>query len=161
LDEAIAFARKGIALRPDFAQGHFQLGTALYHKGKDFREEAIAAFRKVIDLDANFAPAHYNLGICYHKKGNLDEAIKAYRKAIALDPKCFQAQSNLGNVLRFQGKFVESAEALRAALAIQDDSPTRQSLALSYRKQGKMAEAAAEFSRALDLCPKGHDHDAT
>ena len=47
-------------LKPDYATAHYNLGVALYHKGR--LDEAIAEFRTAIELNPGDARAHRNLG---------------------------------------------------------------------------------------------------
>ena len=109
--EAEAAYRKAIALKPDYAKAHCNLGIALYYQGKP--AEAEAAFRKAIALKPDYANAYYNLGIALSHQGKRVEAEAAYRKAIALKPDFAQAYCNLGNALKGQGRFTESLAAYR------------------------------------------------
>jgi predicted O-linked N-acetylglucosamine transferase (SPINDLY family) len=59
LDEAIASYRKALALRPDLAGGHNNLGVVLKDLGR--LEEAAASYRAALAITPDFTEAHSNL----------------------------------------------------------------------------------------------------
>src|SRR5262249_2785650 len=66
-DEVIGFLRVAVALRPDSASAHSNLGVALTVRG--LVDEAILSYRKAIRLREDFSPAHLNLGNALQMKG--------------------------------------------------------------------------------------------
>src|SRR5262249_10067254 len=93
LDEAFAAYHRAIALQPDFAKAHYNLGVALSEQTK--LEEALAAYRRAINIQPRYPEAHYNLGIALHEQGRLDEALAAFRQAISIKHDYVEAFSNL------------------------------------------------------------------
>ena len=71
-------------MKPDSAEAHFNLGTALGKKGQI--DEAISQFQEAIRLKPDDAKAHNNLGIALVKKGQIDEAIIQYQETLRLKP---------------------------------------------------------------------------
>ncbi len=61
LEEAATSYRQLIALQPDYAEAHVNLGIALEELG--ILEEAEANFRQALDLKPDLAVAHDNLGV--------------------------------------------------------------------------------------------------
>ena len=57
--EAESCYRKALALRPAFAEGHYNLGNLLHFLGR--ADEAIASYRNAIEIDPHFVAAHSNL----------------------------------------------------------------------------------------------------
>ena len=106
--EACASYRVALAIRPDYAPAHNNLGLALKARGK--LHEAIACWEKAIELDPKHAPAHYNLGNDLRQQGRLDEAVAAYREAISLQPDWAEAHFNLGLAHRLKGDGAEARE---------------------------------------------------
>ena len=55
-----ACCRKAIALKPDFAEAHYNLGNTLQQLGR--LDDAEANYRRAIALKPDIAEAHNNLG---------------------------------------------------------------------------------------------------
>ena len=58
-DEAISHYKIAIKLKPDYAEGHNNLGNALFTVGKT--EEAISHYKIVIKLKPDYAEVNNNL----------------------------------------------------------------------------------------------------
>jgi tetratricopeptide (TPR) repeat protein len=114
-DEAITQFRKAIALKPDYADAHNNLGVALAYK--DDMDGAMAEYREALRLKPDSAEAHNNLGAALHDKHDLDGAMAEYREALRLKPDSAEAHNNLAVVLRdkhdLDGAMAEYREALR------------------------------------------------
>ena len=67
LDAAIKLFRKALAIRPDWAEGWWSLGTALYDQER--YAEAETAFQKVVTLEPKHGTAHAFLGLCQFQIG--------------------------------------------------------------------------------------------
>lgn len=74
LDEAIPLFRKALALNPQWAEGWWSLGTALYDQNSF--AEASLAFEKVIALDPKHGTAHALLGLSLFEMGDDAGALK-------------------------------------------------------------------------------------
>jgi tetratricopeptide (TPR) repeat protein/serine/threonine protein kinase len=152
--EAVGFYRVAVALRPDSAGAHCNLGVALLARRK--HAEAEAACREAIRLQADFAMAHNNLGVVLEDKGDPEGALAAYRKAIALRPQAALPHANLGKILmNHQGKYAEAEAELREALHIEPK------FALPYHYLGNLLHnqkdfegAVAAYRKAIHLSPK-------
>ena len=132
-DEAIISYRKALAIKPDFADAHNNLGVALVSGGKPV-DEAIMHFRKALELKPNYEGARQNLervisgrgggneaggkrqeglardsgalvnlGDTLARRGEVDEAIVQYRKAVGIDREYDGALNNVGLVLACRG----------------------------------------------------------
>jgi serine/threonine-protein kinase len=110
-DEAIAEFRKAVALKPDYAEAHHNLGITLLRQGDV--AGAVAEYRKAVALKPDYAEGHYDLGWALYYQGDVAGAVAEYRKAIALKPDYAEAHCNLGHALRQQGQFREALEELR------------------------------------------------
>jgi serine/threonine protein kinase/tetratricopeptide (TPR) repeat protein len=111
-DGAIAAYRQAIALDPEFAIAHTNLGNVLAWNTPQL-DEAIAEYHKAIELDPKYATGHFHLANALSQQGKLDEAIAEYQKAIDFQPDYAEAHCNLGHVLRRQGDFAKALEELR------------------------------------------------
>ena len=70
-DEAVAAWRSAIALKPDFADAHSNLGIALRDKG--LLDQAIAAYQLAITFKPDYPEAHHNLALALLLQGNLPD----------------------------------------------------------------------------------------
>ena len=119
LAEAAAACRQILAIRPQLAEVHNDLGIILAKQ--DRLDLAAARFEQAVALRPGYTDAHINLGNVLLGQGRLDEAATHYRHALALAPDHAQAHYNLGNTLKQQGQARPGGRALRAS----PDSPAR------------------------------------
>ena len=113
LDEAKASYAKVIALKPDHAEAHSNLGNTLQEQG--LLKEAVTSYKHAIALKPDYAEAHSNLGNALHKLGRLEEAVVNYRQAIALTTGFIAAHRSLASTLRELGKIEQAIESERYA----------------------------------------------
>jgi tetratricopeptide (TPR) repeat protein len=152
-EEAAGYYRVAVALRPDAAAAHYNLGLA--QRDKQDREEAIAALRTAIELDPKFAAAHNNLGNALRAKQDLDGAIAAYRQAIDSDPRHASAHYNLGATLADKQDLDGAIAAYRQAIALAPkDALAHNNLGVALAAKGDLEGAIAAFRAAIALDPK-------
>ncbi|MFQ5435683.1 MAG: tetratricopeptide repeat protein, partial [Anaerolineae bacterium] len=110
---ALDFYRRAIDLAPDFADAHFNRGTALRAQGD--LAAARDAFATVLRLQPDDAAACSNLGTIYKDQGQVEEAVAWYRRAIEKDPRLREVHSNLLFTLSYHllGSAQERLEAHR------------------------------------------------
>src|SRR5205814_1647635 len=101
--------RKAIALKPDFADAHFQLGL-LYSRNPTALTQALTSFEKAVALGYVQPEAYRNLGSVNIKLGKYDEAIAHLRKALELNPSYADAYFQLADALRKSGRPDEAVE---------------------------------------------------
>jgi tetratricopeptide (TPR) repeat protein len=76
--------KKAIALDPQLAKAHFQLGVLYGDEGR--YPEAIASLEQAVRLEPSMAQAHYRLGQAYRRTGREDLAAKALEAFQRLQP---------------------------------------------------------------------------
>jgi len=141
-----------LALKPDLAGTHHNLGNALWEQGK--RKEAEASYRRALALQPNLGGAHNNLGALLYEQGKLDEAVVCYRDALALQPDYAEALNNLGAALCRRGELDEGEACIRRALVLKPDfAGAHDNLGTLLWERGKLEEAEASTRRALALAP--------
>ena len=84
LKEAESTIRKGIKLKPDFANAHLNLGNILKDTGR--LREAELSYQKAIKLKPDYALAYHNQGVIFNDLGKLKDAEFSYLKAIEINP---------------------------------------------------------------------------
>lgn len=156
LDLAAVCYRQALAIDPDLASAHYNLGNALYGLGK--LDDAEASYRRVLALQPNLAAAHNNLGALLLARGRLEEAAACHRAALALQPDYAEALSNLGAALCRQGAQQEGEAAIRRALSLKPDfAGALENLALLLKDQGRLDEAIAVYRRLVQIRPTDSD----
>ena len=150
--EAEEHAKAAVAVAPDDAAAHNNLGLAWQRAGRF--EDSVREHREAVRINPEIAAAHYNLGISLSSLERLDEAAVAYRESLRIFPSQAAARSNLGQLLARQGKFAEGAEEIRRAIAIDPESPDlRMNLANVLTAGGAPDQAVAAYDQALTLRP--------
>lgn len=119
MSEAERYARRAIAIAPDFAAGYFNLGTALLNQGK--LDEAESCFRETLRREPGDARAHNNLGNALRAKHQMVEAEQCFREALRLQPANPDVLVNLGAVLRERGIADEAIRCFGDALQLNPD----------------------------------------
>jgi serine/threonine protein kinase/tetratricopeptide (TPR) repeat protein len=151
VEQAGAF-RAALAVRPDAATAHYNLGVVLQSE-RPF-DEAIACYQRAIALDPKYAAAHNNLGLLYEEQNKLAEASTCYRNAIAADANSAMAHLNLGSLFQAQGNLSEAVACYHRALKIDPKSAAgHNNLGTALRAQHKLDEAVACFQSAIKIDP--------
>jgi CRISPR-associated protein Csy1 len=151
---AIAALRRAIELDPRMVRAHHLLGILLGEAGDV--DGALSAFEQTVRLDPAHVRAWNNLGNTLRNVNRLGEAENAFSRAVALDAGYGLAVTNLASVLRDQAKAAQAESVLRAFLERSQGKPFRPALLLLagiLRERSEYDEAAAYFSRAIELAP--------
>jgi tetratricopeptide (TPR) repeat protein/serine/threonine protein kinase len=156
IEQGIGFYRAALAVRPQSAVVHNNVGFALFAQGR--LAEAVDEFRNAIALCPEHAGAHCSLGTALCKQGQAAEAVEVLRKAIALKPDYPLPHCSLGTALQEQGKLAEAEAAFRKAIALRPHYPeAHYNLGNALYKDGKLAEAEAAFRKAINLQADYHE----
>jgi tetratricopeptide (TPR) repeat protein len=124
LNEAIAYYREAVAIKPDLcnkecvllAQVQSNRGNALLREGQV--DEAIVHLQKVLQMDPACAEAYNYMGSALMKKGQGGKAIGYYQAALQLDTSYADAHKNLGVAFLRNGQRDEAVAHLREALRL-------------------------------------------
>ena len=92
---------KALAIQPNFAQAHRELGVIAMQK-QDYASAA-EHLAKATELGMESAQNYNFLGIAYSRTNRLTQAIAVYRKALQLDPQMAEAHLNLAYALQRHG----------------------------------------------------------
>jgi tetratricopeptide (TPR) repeat protein/serine/threonine protein kinase len=150
LEEAARFAEAAVALRPQCAAAHYNLGCDLRRLGKP--DEAIAQYRQALRLHENHALAHNNLGNALLDTGLGEEAIAEYREALRLQRNSALFHNNLGNALLEQDQLEQAIAELHEAIRLNEHfSIPHANLGAALCEKGLFEEAIAECREAVRL----------
>ncbi len=114
--EALQPTLDAVALRPNMADGHLNLGN-IYDGLKQY-PEATREFETAIKLEPKMprlADAYYNLGSLDLKMDRKAEALAAFQKAVAIAPGDSYAQDGLGYAYQITGNYAAAIPAHQAA----------------------------------------------
>ena len=120
-DGAIAHFKTSLALKPQSAVAHYNLGTALTIARR--LDEAAREYREALRIDPSYANAHNNLGNVLLAEGKHDEAIGEFREVVRLQPESPAGLKNLAAAYAGAGEFVRAIEAADAALRLNPPEP--------------------------------------
>ena len=151
LSKVACLCREAVAIDPEHAEAHCNLGCALGRLGEDGEE---TAFRDAIAADPQFAMPHFNLGNVLSKRGDVAGAEVAYRACVAVDPQYAKAHICLSIILFERDEWAGAEAAGRAAIAANPQSANAFGL-LGYQLQrrGNNPGAIALYAKALRIDP--------
>jgi tetratricopeptide (TPR) repeat protein/mono/diheme cytochrome c family protein len=159
-DEALREFEAALAVDPGHATVRNSHATVLESQGR--YAEAAAEFREVLRIDPDAPDARYNLANCLAAQGEFEEAVEHFRLVAWSHPDDAAARDHLtaalqeaGNALLSAGQAGPAEDRYREALALRpDDAGIHNDLGSALLALGDLAEAVAEFERALDLDPR-------
>jgi tetratricopeptide (TPR) repeat protein len=146
-----------LALTENNYIAHDTLGEYLASQGRP--EEAVAHFRAALAIRPDDLPANLNLGTYEHGRGNLPVAIERYQ-IVALHAGDVglraTAYGNLGSAYRQMGDLMKAKRCFETALQLTPERPMPMAmigLGLIAHKNGDLAEAVRQYSRAMAVQP--------
>src|ERR1017187_3331932 len=96
-----------------YAQGHYEVGTALLAMGRN--QEAIDEYYQALRIMPDYGEPHNNLGVAFDRLGRAAEAIGQYEQALGFKPDYAEAHYNLGSTLLQVGRFHEAIEQFKGS----------------------------------------------
>lgn len=154
LDEAITSYLRLLAVRPDHAELHNNLGVALRLAGK--LEASVSHHRLSLAADSDNPALHSNLGNALRAVHRLDEAVKHHYRSIALSRDYAEGFFNLALCLRDLGRLDEAIGCFGRALTIHPDNRrARVEFAIALLMRGELEAGfdAYEIRKRLPETP--------
>jgi len=147
--------RSSLALQPNVARAHENLGLVLVDEGRE--DEAIMELRTALRLTPEYPEGENNLGEELARTGALDEAAQLFAKAaqgIKRPQPRAMAYFNLGNTLGLQGRYADALAAYTQTAQLQPNFAPAQNLrGYVLHKMGRDTEAITAYQTALRLQP--------
>ena len=154
--EAITELREALRLKPDLAEAHDDLASALA-KMPGGLPEAIAEYETALRLKPDYDVAYSNLGnALLQVPGRVPEAIAAFHAALRIKPDSVEAHNNLGNALsQLPERLADAVNEYQIALRLEPGNlEARYNMATALlRIPGRLPEAVAEFQAVIQLKP--------
>jgi tetratricopeptide (TPR) repeat protein len=152
LEQAAQSFAQAVALRPEFAEAHNDLGRVLLRMGRT--DAAIASCERALALQRRFAAAIGNLANAKRARGELHDAIEGYRRVIAIEPSLAEAHRNLGSALLDAGETQAAIVSLKKAIELRPDfAVALTQLARALSAANRAQEAIPHFERLLAKAP--------
>jgi serine/threonine-protein kinase len=126
-------------------------GLAKAYAATGLPDKAEEAWQKAVALRPNSADGHNQLGLFELYRGNYAKAVLELRRASGLAPANVKFMSNLGVALLYAGSLDESRKALQESIRLEPNYASYSNLGNLDLKQGRYAEAAADYENALEI----------
>jgi eukaryotic-like serine/threonine-protein kinase len=155
-EEAIAYFRAALAVRPKAAFVHTALGAALFNTGR--QEEAFEHLRRATELDGTNEQIQVSLAAALKEVGRYDEALERMPEALRAHPTSIPVLDTFGSILAAKGRHDEELGLYRRALEIDPTAVNLQrELRIVLLRQRRAEEARAVWAKALEADPPEHD----
>lgn len=118
--------------------------------------KARALMLEAVKLDPTSVQAHFQLGLVYVKQKEYAKAIETYQKVAEMDPQFPDIYFNLGYVYAMSNDYPKAEEMYTRVVKLSPSylDEALFNLGMVQKRQGKQAEAVANFERALSVNPK-------
>jgi len=150
-DDAIAALRRAVDSRPDWAQAHFLLGSALFFQG-----DAAGARNEVaraIELDPNSADSYKMLARIHARLGDHALAVEAGERALARDPADTALPVTIAQSLVHERRFDEALGRLLAIPEAKRGSEGNFAIGRVYTFREEYDKARKYLNLALEASP--------
>ena len=152
-EEAIDLISRAIAISPQAAAFHGNLGNALLACGRE--ADAEAAYRRAVAIDPQYADGHVNLGNLQRRRGDSDAALRHYRDALRVAPRNLAAHLAIGGLLALQRQPESALPHLAIVVRKNPGSAAgRDALGVALSQLGRHSEAAMQHRKAIALAPR-------
>jgi tetratricopeptide (TPR) repeat protein len=152
-----------IKAQDKFVLARYNLGKVYEQTGRV--DQALAQYRRAVDLDPQFFPAHMDIGKILETSGDIDGAITSYKRALELQPTIKELRVRLGNTYFKKGgpeNLKQAEDEYRAAAGIDSTYvDALYSMGVVVTGEGREAEGAGWFRRALQASGEGADNEIT
>ncbi len=151
---AISEYEKALAINPNLAGLHFELGQAILRNNPSGDSLRKAEQQFTLGLIENPYDYHseYDLGEINFMQSHWEGALQHYSRAAELDPGSADTQLAIGKVLITTGQLEEGVKHLREAVRIDPGNPTAHyRLAQAYRSLNRGDDAQREMKTFLAL----------
>ncbi len=157
LQESLNAKIKAVALSPNDAEAHYNLGNA-FKAGYELAQ-AEQHYRHAIRIKPDYAPPYYNLGLTLGEQNRFQEAIECYQIALKFNPQHVEAHSNLGDMFKEQHRLAEAETCYRNALTLNPQyKEAHNNLGILLKDQGHFSAAESCYHTALSLQPDARIH---
>jgi tetratricopeptide (TPR) repeat protein/fumarate reductase subunit D len=142
---------RALAVEPEDGRAYYFYGKLLLSEGDV--DGAVEKFELAVRYQPNFSSAWYELGNVARDAGDLEQAREYYEKAAYFEPTALDVRHRIAEVSHQMGDYAAAEREYRIILKITEDPRARYNLACALARQGRVDEAIAELTRAVELAP--------
>ena len=154
--DSVALFSNAIAVTPENAAAHYNLGDALFERSK--WREAAQHYGEAARIAPDYAAAHNNLALSLARLGDYEGARTHYLSATEIAPDIELYRMNFGSLLLVRGEFDAAAQQFEAAIRAAPTSASGHALLAAARfGQHRISEAERESVEAIRLDPEQTD----
>ncbi len=139
---ALATHERAVALQPESAQAHYNLGMGRKTAGD--LGGAIAALRKAVELHADYFDARLNLSRLLREAGHVQDAVAQSAYAVDLRSESAEAHCVHAEALSMAGATAAALEEIERALALRPEAPE------VYLNLGNLLTQHFQVERAIE-----------
>ena len=125
---------------------------SLHRQGR--LDEAEKLYTAILANDPDHFDGLHLLGVVRRQQGRPEEAVELISRAVAIRPGVAAAHANLGNALLDLRRLDEAGKSFERAIALKSEPLVHRSLATVCRAQGRLEEAAANLTLAVEGAPE-------
>ncbi|MGO9600342.1 MAG: tetratricopeptide repeat protein [Isosphaeraceae bacterium] len=152
LREGQDFLIRSLQYEPDWAPGHYNLGTCYHTQGR--LREAVEHYARAVQLKPEFVEARQNLAQVFMQIGKAKLASEQLEAAILLQPNSAALRRDYGHSLAELGDFLAAAVQLDRAVRLDPAEPrNRMALGRVLAELGRFSEAAEQLTEAVRRAP--------
>jgi len=155
LGEAAQALRSAIDMRPDWAEAHFLLGTALSLTGE--RTAARTELARALEIDASLSEARRVLADVHAELGEHAYAVEEGRRYLEEHPGSVETRVRVAQSLVNLGRMDEALREVEAIPEEDRDAQVHYALGRIYAAQGRSEKARDFLLRALEERPAHAD----
>lgn len=150
-DAAVEELTKAVGLQPNSDDAHRELGRLLARTGRF--EAGLAHLATAVSLRPNYWRNHVALGRAYFNRGDFAEASRSFQRVTELRPESASGFQMLGTAQHAAGDKAGALRSYLRAVEVQPNAESYSNLGTVYYEQGRLAEAAAAYEKAIGLKP--------
>lgn len=151
-EEARNEFEKALAINPQYAPAHYDLGLLSYNQGD--LPLALEHYRRAIAANPQHTEALNNIGFVLMQQGEQQQALSHFEHAIKIHPEFSDYRYNMGIIYRDQQQPDKAESCFRKCLKYSPDDPDAHfQLGKLLQDAGALPEAKEHYEQALNANP--------
>lgn len=154
-EQAIGYYKRAIALSPDEARYHYNLGVIFLRINDN--QSALQSFDKALKAGGSDPQVFQNLSTAYSRLNEPELAIKALNRALMINPQSIESLFQLGDLYYSKKDLLSAADTYRKIVNITPGDKNTEDALLKlgkvYRDMERYQESADVLHRAATMSP--------